>query len=83
MPAHDGSHDEWRKESDANNDAQVKDIPAKTGTTGKSELSTKDEAEQKKLALSESLRRALCTQACLSYEVADRLWEEACRDLGN
>ena len=42
-----------------------------------------NDAKTKKLALSESLRTALCTQAGMSDEAADRIWEEACRESGN
>ena len=41
--------------------------------------STAPNADAKKLALSESLRTAMCTQAGLSSDVSDRLWSDACR----
>ena len=45
--------------------------------------STAPNADAKKLALSESLCTAMCTQAGLSSEVAYFLWSDVCRESRN
>ena len=71
-------HDAWRKEfyeKKANGKTSKANLSATT--------SPAPNADAKKLALIESLRAAMCTQAGLSSEVADRLYSDACRELGN
>ena len=85
---HDNSgHDAWRKEIDDKREANHR---ARKGAGGGANTPGAPVAPTpanmnptKKLALSESLRTALCTQAGLSADVADRIWTEACRDSGN
>ena len=71
-------HDAWRKDFDEKkaNGKTSKANPSATSNTAQN-------ADAKVLALSESLRTAVCTQAGLSSEVADRLWSNACRELVN
>ena len=71
-------HDAWRKYFDEKkaNGKRFKSNPIATSNTAQN-------ADAKILALSESLRTAMCTQAGLSSEVADRLWSDACRESGN
>ena len=71
-------HDAWRKDFDEKkaNRKIFKTNPSATSNIAQN-------AEAKKLALSESLRTAMCTQAGLYSEVADCLWSDACRELGN
>ena len=71
-------HDAWRKDFDEKmaNEKSFKANPIATSITAQN-------AEAKKLALSESLRTAMCTQAGLSSEVADCLCSDACRESGN
>lgn len=79
-------HDAWRKAIDEKNAQRYnkgKSDKSSTESSDSSAASAKSDAEKKKLALSESLRTALCTTAGLSSEVADRIWTEACRDSGN
>ena len=71
-------HDAWRKDFDENK-ANVKNLKANPSATS----NNAQNADAKKLALSESLLTAMCTQAGLSSEVADCLWSGACRDSGN
>ena len=71
-------HDAWRKDFDE------KKANGKTSKAYPSaNPSTAPNAYAKKLALSESLCTAMCTQAGLSSEVADRLCFDACRESGN
>ena len=84
-------HDNWRIETDAKRETKYGNKRSDTsgptvlpGTTTSSDTPTVvSDASQKKLALSESLRTALCTQAGMSSDLADRIWTEACRDSGN
>ena len=71
-------HDAWRKDFD-DKKANGKTSKAKPSATP----SAAPNADAKKLALSESLRTEMWTQAGLSSEVADCLWSDACRELGN
>ena len=71
-------HDAWRKEFDEKK-ANGKTSKANPSATP----STAQNAAPNKLALSESLRTSMCTQAGLSSEVADRLWSDAFRESGN
>ena len=72
-------HDAWRKEHDAKQAA---------GPNGRRQYQKQADPQPdaanaaKKLALSESLRTAMCTQAGLSTDLFDRLWAEADRDSG-
>ena len=71
-------HDAWRK------DFYEKKANGKTFKANPSATSnTTQNAEAKKLVLSESLRTSMCTQDGLSSEVADCLWSNACRESGN
>ena len=75
-------HDAWRKNIDDKRDKAK--ATASTGTSSTTASTTASaKANNKKLALSESLRTALCTQAGLSANAADRIWKEAYRDSGN
>ena len=71
-------HDAWRKDFDKKkaNGKTSKVHPIATS-------STVQNADAKNLALCESLRTEMFTQAGLSSEVADRLWSDACRESGN
>ena len=71
-------YDAWKKYFDEKkaNGKTFKANPSATSNTAQN-------AEAKKLALSELLRTEMCTQAGLSSEVADRLWSNACRESGN
>ena len=71
-------HDTWRADFDAK---KAKRNP--TSTTPSTTPASAPDASTKKLALSESLRTALCTQAGLSSDAADRLWSDACKESGN
>ena len=71
-------HNAWQKDFDEKK-ANGKTSKAKPSATP----STATNADANKLALSESLRTSMCTQAGLSSEVADRLWSNACRESGN
>ena len=71
-------HDAWQKDFDENK-ANGKTFKANTSANS----NTTQNAEAKKLALSESLRTAMCTQAGISSEVVDRLWSNACMESGN
>ena len=71
-------HDAWRKDFDEKK-ANGKTSKANSSATP----STAPNADANKLALSESLCTAMCTQAGLSSEVDDRLWSGACRESGN
>jgi hypothetical protein len=62
-------HDAWRKAKD-------EEKGFGKSVTSESE-SSKPEAEQKKLLLSEKLRTALTTQAGLSHDAYTRIWAEA------
>ena len=73
-------HDAWRKEQDERRRKRYGDSKK---SEDKPPSSNTDDAAKKKLALSESLRTALCTQAGLSSDAAERIWDEACRDSGN
>ena len=68
-------HDAWRKDFDENK-ANGKTSKANPSSTP----STAPNADAKKLALSESLRTEMCTQAGLYSEVAALLWSDACRE---
>ena len=71
-------HYSWRKDFDE------KKSKGKHPYDKSNESSKYDTAPAvKKLALSETLRTALCTQAGLSSDAADRLWSNACKDSGN
>ena len=74
-------HDAWRKDIDDKRakNKQGTPVPPAAATTP----TTPTVPNDKKLALSESLRTALCTQAGMSADAADRLWTEVCRDSGN
>jgi hypothetical protein len=64
-------HDSWRKTIDdrrAKNGKPSTDIPADTKP---------DSAPEKKLTLNDKLRNAFCTQAGLSAEAVDCIWEDA------
>ena len=78
-------HAAWRKAQDERNERRRQRPggrpPSNQGD--KPPSNPPADAQAKKLALSESLRTALCTQAGLSSDVADRIWQEACRDSGN
>ena len=71
-------HDAWQKYFDEEkaNGKTSKANPSATSNTAQN-------ADAKKLALSESLRTEMCTQAGLYSEVADFLWSDACRESGN
>ena len=71
-------HYAWRKEFDERkaNGKTSKANPSATSNTSQN-------ADAKKLTLSESLSTAMCTQAGLSSELADRLRSDACRESGN
>jgi hypothetical protein len=67
-------HDSWRKAID--------DRRAKSNPNGKpineTPADTKpNPAPEKKLTLNDKLRNAFCTQAGLSAEAVDRIWEDA------
>ena len=67
-------HDSWRKAID--------DRRAKTNPSGKTANNTPADtkptpAPEKKLTLNDKLRNAFCTQAGLSAEAVDRIWEDA------
>ena len=72
-------HDAWR-----NNLVERK---AKAGHTNPKDSTTTSITQKlkpvEKLALSEYLRTALCTQDGLSSDAADHIWSDACRDSGN
>ena len=71
-------HDAWQKYFDEKkaNGNTFKANPSATSNTVQN-------ADAKKLALRESLRTAMCTQAGLSSEVADCLWSNSCRESVN
>ena len=71
-------HDAWRKAHDEKQGRKHNSYKKDDATP-----STAPSADAKKLALSESLRTALCTQAGLSTQEAARLWNDACKDSGN
>ena len=71
-------HDLWRKDFDEKK-ANLKTSEANPSATP----STAQNADAKKLALSESLRTTMCTQAGLYSELADCLCSDACRDSEN
>ena len=74
-------HDAWRKnhnETKARNSADQYKPTNDSGTSDKEP--EKNEAQPKKLALSERLRTALTTHAGLSSEAYNRIWEAANRD---
>ncbi len=58
-------------------------VTNKNGDDLKRKGQFKDEAEPKKMTLFDLLCTAMCTQAGLSIDVYDRIWEEACRDSAN
>ena len=67
-------HDSWRKAID--------DRRAKTNPSGKPANNTPADAKptpapEKKLTLNDKLRNAFCTQAGLSAEAVERIWEDA------
>ena len=72
-------HDVWRNNLD--------EREAKSGHTNPKSSTTSSTTQNinpvKNIALSESLHTPLCTQAALSLDAADRIWSDACRDLGN
>ena len=83
-------HDAWNKDIDDKREANHRAKKGAGGGTNTPGTSTPASAvtpmmisSTKKLALSESLCTALCTQTGLSADVADRIWAEACRDSGN
>ena len=71
-------HDAWQKNFDEKK-AKGKTFKANQNATS----NTAQKADAKKLALTKSLRTAMCTQAGLSSEVSDRLWSNVCRELVN
>ena len=73
-------HDAWRAEHESKKTHRITNPSAAPSPVTSS---TNADGAQKKLALAETLRAALCTQAGLSPDVADRIWSEACRDSGN
>ena len=77
-------HDAWRKNHDETKARNLGDQYKPTNDSGTSakELE-KDEAQPKKLALSERLRTALTTHTGLSSEAYNRIMEEAHRDSGS
>ena len=76
-------HDAWRKELDELKHKQRQARGSSAPRTSTTAPKPDGDAEKKKLALSESLRTALCTQAGLTQDVADRIWNEACKESGN
>ena len=78
-------HDAWRKDLDDTRDQAHSKNSKEKGTTPAPTATTPSNAwaPAKKLGLSESLRTAMCTQAGMSADAADRIWTEACMDSGN
>ena len=75
-----GEHAKWVEERDAE---RVKRFGKKKGTQNTPTPSDKPKAQgsdKQQLSLGESLRTALTTQAGLSVEAANRIWEESLRD---
>ena len=70
-------YDAWRKEFDEKK-ANGKTFKANPSATS----NTSQNADAKKLALSELLRTSMCTKAGLSSELSDHLWSDACRESG-
>ena len=82
-----GKHAEWRKEMDELQEKNKKrrsqfDKDTSSSATDASKTVVND-ATKKKLALSDKLRTVLTTQAGLSQEAFNRIWEESNRDSGN
>ena len=77
-------HDAWRKHHDDTKAKSQGDQYKPTNDSGTSAKEPeKDEAQPKKLALSERLRTALTTHTGLSSEAYNRIMEEAHRDSGS
>ena len=72
-------HDAWWTDFDERKSKAGLTNP-KTSTTPST---TQNLKPVKKLALSESLRTVLCTQAGLSSDASDLIWSDAYRDSGN
>ena len=77
---HDTSgHDAWHKEHDASKNSRKGYGHEKSA----SEIEySQFEVQKKKLALSESLCTALCSQVGLSSDITDRIFQESCRESG-
>ena len=71
-------HDAWQKDFDEKKANGKKSKANKSATSN-----TAQNADAKKLALSESLCTEMCTQDGLSSEVYDCLRSDACRESGN
>ena len=67
-------HDSWRKAID---DRRAKSNPSGKPTNNTPTDAKPNPAPEKKLTLNDKLRNAFCTQAGLSAEAVDRIWEDA------
>ena len=67
-------HDSWRKTIDEKREKRNPSGKSSDGATADTKTAT---TQEKRLTLNDKLRNAFCTQAGLSAEAVDRIWEDA------
>ena len=76
-------HDEWRKHVDDKKANRKERRNQHQRDKGNTVPAKPTESKTQMLALSDSLRAALCTHAGVSDDVYNKVWDAACKDSGN